>query len=92
MKQLRFKRGAVVPVVLSFLVGAVPAHALYDASDDLLDPARGFRAGLRISPEYSVIDGGGSATEREHHSVIGQKVSQVGSAPVSLSLFVGMQR
>ena len=27
MKQLRFKRGAVVPVVLSFLVGAVPAHA-----------------------------------------------------------------
>jgi translocation and assembly module TamA len=35
---------------------------LYDASDDLLDPTRGFRAGLRLSPEFSKLNGGGSAT------------------------------
>ena len=46
----------------TFFIGALPARVLYDASDDLLDPATGFRAGLRISPEYSRINGGGSAT------------------------------
>ena len=45
----------------TFFIGALPAHALYDASDDLLDPKRGFRAGIRLSPEYSKINGGGSA-------------------------------
>ena len=46
----------------TFFIGALPGRVLYDASDDLLDPKRGFRAGLRLSPEYSKIDGGGSAT------------------------------
>ena len=46
----------------TFFVGALPGHVLYDASDDLLDPKKGFRAGIRVSPEYSKINGGGSAT------------------------------
>ena len=46
----------------TFFIGALPAHVLYDASDDLLDPKKGFRAGIRLSPEYSKINGGGSAT------------------------------
>ncbi|MCA1662250.1 MAG: BamA/TamA family outer membrane protein [Novosphingobium sp.] len=46
----------------TFFIGAVPGHVLYDASDDLLDPTRGFRAGLRLSPEFSKINRGGSAT------------------------------
>ena len=46
----------------TFFIGALPGHVLYDASDDLLDPTRGFRAGLRLSPEFSKLNGGGSAT------------------------------
>ena len=46
----------------TFFIGALPGHVLYDASDDLLDPKKGFRAGIRLSPEYSKINGGGSAT------------------------------
>ncbi|WP_230206688.1 autotransporter assembly complex family protein [Novosphingobium sp. Gsoil 351] len=46
----------------TYFIGAIPAHFLYDASDDLLDPKEGFRAGLRFSPEYSKINNGGSAT------------------------------
>ncbi|WP_405053634.1 autotransporter assembly complex family protein [Sphingobium sp. MK2] len=37
----------------TFLIGAVPLSLTYDGSDDLLDPAKGFRLGGRISPELS---------------------------------------
>jgi translocation and assembly module TamA len=37
----------------TFFIAALPASLTYDASDDLLDPTRGFRLGGRISPELS---------------------------------------
>ena len=46
----------------TFFIGALPGNVGYDASDDLLDPTRGFRVGLRVSPEYSVINNGASGT------------------------------
>jgi translocation and assembly module TamA len=41
----------------TFFIGALPATILYDASDDLLDPTKGFRVGARISPEASLQNG-----------------------------------
>ena len=40
-----------------FLLAAVPASLMYDGSNDLLDPTRGFRLGGRISPEISAHGG-----------------------------------
>lgn len=37
----------------TYFVGALPLYAMLDTSDDLLDPRKGFRAGLRLSPETS---------------------------------------
>lgn len=37
----------------TFFIAAVPLFAQFDASDDLLDPRRGYRVGLRLSPEAS---------------------------------------
>lgn len=37
----------------TYLFAAVPASLYYDSTDDWLDPTQGFRAGVRISPEYS---------------------------------------
>ena len=37
----------------TYLVGAIPLRAAYDGTDDLLDPTKGFRASLRVSPEVS---------------------------------------
>ena len=54
--------GGVLAPRQTFFIGALPARFLFDASDDLLDPKRGFRAGIRVSPEYSVINGGGNST------------------------------
>ena len=41
----------------TFFIGALPASLGYDASDDLLDPTRGFRLLGRMSPEIS-FEGG----------------------------------
>lgn len=41
----------------TYFVGALPMRAEFDGTDDLLDPTRGFRAGLRISPEISRTQG-----------------------------------
>jgi len=41
----------------TFLIGALPANIAYDGSDDLLNPTRGFRAGVRLSPEISAHGG-----------------------------------
>ncbi|MGC6401039.1 autotransporter assembly complex protein TamA [Sphingomonas sp. FW199] len=38
----------------TYFVGALPASLTYDASDDLLNPTRGFRLGGRLSPEVSL--------------------------------------
>jgi translocation and assembly module TamA len=37
----------------TYFVGALPVRAAFDGTDDLLDPTRGFRAALRLSPEVS---------------------------------------
>lgn len=48
--------GGVVQPRRTFFIGAIPLYAMLDTSDDLLDPTRGFRAGLRLSPEVSRND------------------------------------
>lgn len=41
----------------TYFIGALPLRGMYDGSDSLLDPTRGFRVGLRVSPEISVQNG-----------------------------------
>ncbi len=41
----------------TYLIGALPLTLGYDRSNDLLDPARGFRLGLRIAPEIALHTG-----------------------------------
>ncbi len=41
----------------TYFIGALPLSAQFDDSDSLLDPKKGFRVGLRLSPELSVQDG-----------------------------------
>jgi translocation and assembly module TamA len=41
----------------TFFVGALPLSLNYDGSNDLLDATRGFRLGLRSSPELSLQNG-----------------------------------
>jgi len=41
----------------TFFIAAVPGFAQIDTSDDLLDPTRGFRIGLKASPEVSRSNG-----------------------------------
>ncbi len=45
----------------TYTIGAVPLRVAYDGSDNLLDPKRGLRAALRISPEVS-FQGGTTST------------------------------
>ena len=40
----------------TYFVAALPASVLFDETDDLLDPTRGFRLGLRLSPEASTTN------------------------------------
>jgi translocation and assembly module TamA len=40
----------------TYLIAALPLHAQWDTSDDLLDPTEGFRVRGAISPEYSRFD------------------------------------
>lgn len=37
----------------TYLTGALPLRGAYDGTDDLLDPSKGFRTALRVSPEAS---------------------------------------
>ncbi len=48
----------------TYKIGAVPLRVAFDGSDDLLDPKRGLRAALRISPEVSWQDGNSSTYAR----------------------------
>src|SRR6202007_2133292 len=41
----------------TFFIAAIPASLGYDASDNLLDPTRGFRLLGRVSPEISFQGG-----------------------------------
>lgn len=38
---------------LTYFIGSLPVQLGYDRSDDLLNPTKGFRANLRLSPEAS---------------------------------------
>ncbi|UVO51914.1 autotransporter assembly complex protein TamA [Sphingomonas sp. SUN019] len=38
----------------TFYIGALPTNLVYDGSDDLLNPTKGFRLGGRLSPEVSL--------------------------------------
>ncbi|MBJ6121925.1 autotransporter assembly complex protein TamA [Sphingomonas mollis] len=38
----------------TFFIGALPTSLIYDGTDDLLNPTRGFRLGGRLSPEVSL--------------------------------------
>ncbi|MFC3173304.1 autotransporter assembly complex family protein [Novosphingobium bradum] len=46
----------------TYFVTALPVRGAFDRSDDLLDPTRGWRASLRISPEVSRQKGGPRVT------------------------------
>lgn len=39
----------------TYFIGALPTSLIYDGSDDLLNPTRGFRLGGRFSPELSLV-------------------------------------
>jgi translocation and assembly module TamA len=41
----------------TFVIAALPTSLNFDGSDDLLDPRRGFRIGMRFSPELSLQGG-----------------------------------
>ena len=41
----------------TFFIGSLPGSVTFDASDDLLDPTRGFRVTARVAPEASLQDG-----------------------------------
>jgi translocation and assembly module TamA len=50
------ERDAVPAPRETYLIAALPLHAQYDTSDDLLDPTDGLRVRGAISPEYSRFD------------------------------------
>jgi translocation and assembly module TamA len=54
-KQFDFTRG--VPNRRIYYVGALPGQLGFDKSDDLLNPTRGYRLNLRLSPEASLGTG-----------------------------------
>lgn len=63
----------------TYFIGALPMRAAYDGSDDLLDPKRGFRVGLRASPEVSVQDGvrssyGKMQFDASYYQPVGEKL------------------
>ncbi|EGD57322.1 surface antigen (D15) [Novosphingobium nitrogenifigens DSM 19370] len=41
----------------TYFIGALPGKVSFDRSDNLLDPTKGFRIALAVSPEISVQDG-----------------------------------
>ena len=41
----------------TYFIGSLPGLVVYDASDDLLDPTRGFRLSARVAPEASFQNG-----------------------------------
>lgn len=41
----------------TYFIGSLPGLVTFDASDDLLDPTRGFRISARVAPEASLQDG-----------------------------------
>ncbi len=63
----------------TYFIGALPLRGAYDGSNDLLDPRRGFRVSLRVSPEISSQNGKRSSYVRAQFDASGYQ-------PVSSSL------
>jgi translocation and assembly module TamA len=85
------KVGGVSTPRMTYIVGALPLHGAYDGSDNLLDPSKGFRASLRISPEVSRVSGKTSTYARIQadasiYQPLGEKIvlaarARIGSIP-----------
>jgi translocation and assembly module TamA len=83
--------GGVVQPRKTYFIGAVPLYAMLDTSDNLLDPTKGFRAGLRLSPEVSRTEGmqsfylraqfDGSTYQKVTNSVVVAGRVRVGAIP-----------
>ncbi len=76
----------------TFFVAALPLRGALDYSDNLLDPTRGWRGSLRLSPEVSKQQGGPTATyarvqfDLSAYRAVGRRVvlaarARVGSIP-----------
>ena len=52
-----FFADALVETERDYLIVALPGSLVFDASDNLLDPTRGFRIGIRLSPEVARRNG-----------------------------------
>jgi translocation and assembly module TamA len=48
----------------TYYIAALPLRAAFDTTDNLLDPTKGFRAALKVSPELALRDGGTSSYAR----------------------------
>jgi translocation and assembly module TamA len=59
----------------TYLIGALPISLGYDRSNDLLDPTKGFRLGLRLSPEISLRNGRNAYLRAQIDGSIYQAVS-----------------
>ena len=69
----------------TYFVAALPGTILFDETDDLLDPTRGFRLGARLSPEASTTNGVESFYVRtrvdgSYYKSIGDKLILAGRA------------
>lgn len=67
----------------TYFIGALPLRGAYDGSDNLLDPTRGFRVGLRVSPEISVQNGarssyGKAQFDASYYQPLGEKLVMAG--------------
>ncbi len=60
----------------TYLIGAAPLSLAYDGSDDLLDPHRGFRFAIRLSPEVSFRDGTNSYARVQMDGSVYRQVSE----------------
>jgi translocation and assembly module TamA len=75
----------------TFLIAAFPGTLVYDGSDDLLDPTRGFRLGGRISPEISAHGGSFAYARTQLDASVYHPVSSsvVAAGRVRLGTIVG---
>ena len=69
----------------TYFVGALPGYAMWDTSDDLLNPTRGFRLSTRLSPEVSRTNGAESVylrgqVEGTYYLPVNEKIVLAGRA------------
>jgi translocation and assembly module TamA len=69
----------------TYFVGALPGYAMWDTSDDLLNPTRGFRLSTRLSPEVSRTNGAESfylrgQVEGTYYLPVSEKIVMAGRA------------